>query len=105
MVASCQTHGSKHWICGKTVSATSEDKLFMLRSLFQRGTANGLQGLRKLNSDEIKEIESHASASALSAQFNLPGAGQEVSLPWQPLHPTDPQLCRGWAECSACFRA
>lgn len=64
MVAFCQTHGIKHEICGKIVVATSEDELPMLENLWRRGAANGLQGLRKLTSGQMKEIEPHAGGIA-----------------------------------------
>jgi L-2-hydroxyglutarate oxidase len=35
-----------------------------LENLWERGNANGLQGLRKLNAQEIKEIEPHATGLA-----------------------------------------
>jgi L-2-hydroxyglutarate oxidase LhgO len=64
MVAFCRAHGIAHEQCGKVVVATSEDELPRLESLWQRGNANGLQGLRKLTPEQIKEIEPHAAGLA-----------------------------------------
>ena len=64
MLAFCRTHGIAHEQCGKIVVATSPDELPRLESLWERGNANGLQGLRKLNSEQIKEIEPHAAGIA-----------------------------------------
>jgi len=64
MLAFCQTHHIKHEQCGKIVVATSPDELPRLDNLWERGNANGLQGLRKLNPQEIKEIEPHAAGIA-----------------------------------------
>ena len=64
MVAFCRNHGVAHEQCGKIVVATSEDELPRLESLWQRGNANGLQGLRKLNPEQIREIEPHAAGLA-----------------------------------------
>ena len=64
MVAFCRNHGIAHEQCGKIVVATSEDELPRLESLWQRGNANGLQGLRKLTPEQIKEIEPHAAGLA-----------------------------------------
>ena len=64
MLAFCRTHGIAHEQCGKIVVATSEAELPRLESLWERGNANGLQGLRKLNPQEIKEIEPHAAGLA-----------------------------------------
>lgn len=64
MLAFCRTHGISHDQCGKIVVATSEDELPRLETLWERGTANGLAGLRKLNAQQIKEIEPHATGLA-----------------------------------------
>jgi (S)-2-hydroxyglutarate dehydrogenase len=64
MLAFCRTHGIAHDQCGKIVVATSEDELPRLETLWERGTANGLAGLRKLNPQQIKEIEPHATGLA-----------------------------------------
>lgn len=64
MIAFCREHGIAHEVCGKIVVATSEDELPRLETLWQRGLANGLQGLRKLDARQIKEIEPHAAGIA-----------------------------------------
>lgn len=64
MLAFCREHGIAHEQCGKIVVATSAAELPRLEELWLRGNANGLTGLRKLNSHEIKEIEPHASGLA-----------------------------------------
>jgi L-2-hydroxyglutarate oxidase len=55
----CQEHGIAHEICGKLVVATSEDELSRLRDLLDRGTRNGLTGLRWMGPEEMREIEPH----------------------------------------------
>ncbi len=64
LTAFCHEHGIAHEICGKIVVATSEDELPRLENLWERGNANGLLGLRKLNPQQIKEIEPHAAGLA-----------------------------------------
>jgi len=64
IVAFCREHGIPHEQCGKVVVATSQDELPRLETLWQRGNANGLQGLRQLNPEQIKEIEPHAAGIA-----------------------------------------
>jgi L-2-hydroxyglutarate oxidase len=64
MVAFCRTHGIAHEICGKIVVATEESELPRLENLLERGNANGMEGLRKLNPSQIKEIEPHAAGLA-----------------------------------------
>jgi len=64
MVAFCREHGVAHEICGKIVVATEENELPRLDNLWERGNANGMEGLRKLNPSQIKEIEPHAAGIA-----------------------------------------
>ena len=64
MLAFCRAHGIAHEQCGKIVVATSEAELPRLDNLWERGNANGLRGLRKLDRQEIAEIEPHASGLA-----------------------------------------
>jgi L-2-hydroxyglutarate oxidase len=64
MLAFCRTHGIAHEQCGKIVVATSADELPRLEGLRERGNANGLQGLRKLTPEQIREIEPHAGGLA-----------------------------------------
>ncbi len=60
MVAFCRQYEIPHEVCGKIVMAVGEDELPRLRDLQERGTANGLDGLRWLGPEEIREIEPHA---------------------------------------------
>ena len=64
MILFCRAHGIAHEQCGKIVVATDESELPRLDNLWERGNANGLQGLRKLNPQQIKEIEPHAAGLA-----------------------------------------
>jgi L-2-hydroxyglutarate oxidase LhgO len=64
MIAFCREHGIAHDLCGKIVVATEQNELERLENLWTRGNANGLQGLRKLNPSQIKEIEPHAAGLA-----------------------------------------
>lgn len=60
----CQTHGIPHEICGKIVVATSAEEVPRLKALFERGQQNGLQGLRLLSPEALREIEPHAAGVA-----------------------------------------
>ena len=64
MVDFCQRHQVAHEQCGKIVVATDKEELPRLEKLLERGTANGLKGLRKLGPDQIREIEPHAAGLA-----------------------------------------
>ena len=57
MTAFCREHGIAHEICGKLVVAADESEVPRLRTLLERGTANGLAGLRWLSRDEAAELE------------------------------------------------
>lgn len=64
MVAFCQEHQIAHEICGKLVVATDEAEHDRLRKLQERGAANGLQGIRYLNREQMLEIEPHVAGLA-----------------------------------------
>ncbi len=59
MVAFCQENNIRHEICGKLVVAVDETERERLHKLYERGTQNGLQGMRKLNRGQMLEIEPH----------------------------------------------
>jgi L-2-hydroxyglutarate oxidase len=64
MVAFCQENAIPHEVCGKLVVAADESEVPRLKVLEERGTANGLEGLRWLSRDEMREIEPHAGGVA-----------------------------------------
>jgi len=64
MVAFCQENHVAHEICGKLVVAADESEVPRLRDLETRGTANGLEGLRWLAPEEMREIEPHVGGVA-----------------------------------------
>jgi L-2-hydroxyglutarate oxidase len=64
MTAFCQQHGVKHEICGKLVVATDAAEVERLKELQSRGTKNGLEGLRWLNAEEMREIEPNVAGLA-----------------------------------------
>ncbi|KAB2908911.1 MAG: L-2-hydroxyglutarate oxidase [Ignavibacteriales bacterium] len=55
----CEFNNIPHEKCGKVVVATSENEIPRLDELERRGTANGLLGMKRLSSGEIKEYEPH----------------------------------------------
>ena len=59
MVRFCAENGVKHDICGKLVVAATDEEVPRMMDLFERGTANGLAGLRVLDRDGMLEIEPH----------------------------------------------
>lgn len=53
----CEEHNIKFEKCGKIVVAVTEDEIKPLDDLHERGIANGLEGLKKLTANELKEYE------------------------------------------------
>ena len=64
MVDFCRQNGVAHEICGKLVVAADEAERERLEGLYQRGLANGLEGLRKLGRQEMLEVEPHVGGVA-----------------------------------------
>lgn len=64
MVTFCERFRLPHDVCGKVVVATSEEQVPRLKELLERGTANGLTGLRWLDPQGIRELEPHAAGVA-----------------------------------------
>lgn len=57
LLAFCREQGIAHEVCGKVVVATREEELSRLQALEERGAANGLEGVRRLTPEEIRERE------------------------------------------------
>ncbi len=64
MVDFCQQHRVPYRISGKLVIATSAEEIPRLHALLRRGEANGLSGLRFVDSGQISEYEPHAAGLA-----------------------------------------
>lgn len=60
----CEENNIKYEHCGKIVIAVDENEIPVLKMLEERGTANGLKGVKRLRGNEIKEYEPHASGIA-----------------------------------------
>jgi (S)-2-hydroxyglutarate dehydrogenase len=56
----CQENSIPYDICGKVIVATKESELPQLDELYRRGNKNGLNGLRMLTLNEIREFEPYA---------------------------------------------
>ena len=85
MVEFCRHHEIAHEICGKVIVATSEPELPRLEELRRRGVANGLQGVRELGQEQLRELEPY---SAGIRALHVPSTGI-----------TDyPAVCRKYAE-------
>src|SRR5437764_12044154 len=64
MVEFCRENAVPHEVCGKLVVAADESEVPRLRALEERGAANGLEGLRWMDRDQMREIEPHVGGVA-----------------------------------------
>jgi L-2-hydroxyglutarate oxidase len=64
MVEFCRSRSIAHDVCGKVVVAVTQEEVPRLQALLERGTANGLEGLRWLTPEQLHEIEPHAAGVA-----------------------------------------
>jgi (S)-2-hydroxyglutarate dehydrogenase len=58
----CDLAGVRYERCGKLIVAASEAELPRLQALYERGIANGIQGLELVGPERSREIEPHAKA-------------------------------------------
>jgi len=59
LVAFAKAHDIPHEICGKIVVATETRELTRLEQLYERGQANEIEGLERIPSKRITELEPH----------------------------------------------
>jgi L-2-hydroxyglutarate oxidase LhgO len=64
MKAYCEKNGIEVDTCGKVIVATSQEELPRLKTLYERGVANGVPGVAMIDARRLKEIEPQASALA-----------------------------------------
>ena len=64
MKAYCDKNGIPVDTCGKVIVATSQEELPRLKTLYERGVANGVPGVSMIDAARLKEIEPEASARA-----------------------------------------
>lgn len=53
----CAEHGIEHEVCGKVIVAVDDSERPRLEQLYKRGIDNGLDGLKKIGSPELRELE------------------------------------------------
>jgi L-2-hydroxyglutarate oxidase len=68
----CRENAVPYDICGKVIVATAESELPQLDELYRRGKKNGLNGLRMLTANEIREFEPYAAGIR---GIRVPGTG------------------------------
>ena len=57
LVQFAKEHHIKHEVCGKVVAAVDENELPFMDKIFQNGLDNNTEGIEKINSNQVKEIE------------------------------------------------
>ncbi len=62
IVEFCEQHDITFERCGKLIMASREEELPRMETLFERGIANGVEGLEIVGPERIAEIEPHVSA-------------------------------------------
>ncbi|MDX2361820.1 MAG: L-2-hydroxyglutarate oxidase [Crocinitomicaceae bacterium] len=64
LVAFAEEHGIDYDVCGKVVVATDESELPNMEKIYNIGLENEIEGLKKLNGEELKEYEPHVEGIA-----------------------------------------
>lgn len=59
MIDFCNQNEIPYELCGKVVVATTEEEIPLLENLAKRGSENGLENIKPLNAEQIKEYEPH----------------------------------------------
>ena len=59
LVRFAQEHNIPHDVCGKVVVAVEENELPMLEKIHGIGQKNEIEGLERINADQLREIEPH----------------------------------------------
>ena len=58
----CESNDVEYDICGKVIVAVDKEEEQRLDDVFERGKANGLDGIRMISGEEVAEIEPHIQA-------------------------------------------
>jgi len=64
LIEFCRTYEVPFSLCGKIIVATEEKEIPVLKTIHDRGIQNGLQNLRMLTGEELKEYEPHVAGIA-----------------------------------------
>jgi len=72
MKAFCREQGIRFELPGKVIVATRESELPRLRTLYERGLANGVEGVAMIGPERLRELEPHATGLAA---LHVPSAG------------------------------
>ncbi len=59
LVQFAKDHKIAHNVCGKVVVATDKSELPFMNKIFENGIANAIEGIEKINGQQVKDIEPH----------------------------------------------
>jgi len=57
LIQFCNKNEIEYDLCGKIIVATDKKELAIMSNIYDRGIDNGLLGIKRINAEEIKEIE------------------------------------------------
>ncbi|MDZ7659522.1 L-2-hydroxyglutarate oxidase [Fodinibius sp.] len=63
LVDFCEQHDVDYEICGKVIVATEEEDIPRLDNIFETGQINGIEGIKKIDPQEVTEIEPYVTNS------------------------------------------
>lgn len=72
LVEFCNKHGVAIDVCGKVIVATDEEELPRLEKIYERGLENEIEGIEKIDKDQLAEIEPYVQGIAA---IKVPCAG------------------------------
>ena len=59
LVKFSKEYNVQHDVCGKVVVATKKKEIKFLEKVYQNGIANSIEGIEKINAQQIKDLEPH----------------------------------------------
>lgn len=62
LVDFCRENGVAHEVCGKVIVATEEEDIPRLNDIFETGQINGIEGIKKIDPQEVTEIEPYVNS-------------------------------------------
>ena len=114
LVRFAQEHNIPHNVCGKVVVAVEDSELSMLEKIHGIGQQNEIEGLERINTDQLREIEPHCKGidalwvpctgiidyRAATKKMALPVAERATSAASE--DPCRTPSARGCAKCRSC---
>lgn len=84
LVDFCREYSVEHDLCGKVIVATDEEELPRLKSIYERGVENGIEGIEMIGRNDLLEIEPHVNGIAAihvpcAGIVDFPGICRELS--------------------------